>query len=64
MADQAPSIEYLRAAAALQGVHPDDDDLEAVQGFLGVLLPAFEGLDALIPEGTVPAGMFVPTDDS
>ncbi|MGI9657496.1 MAG: hypothetical protein ACR2OD_01205 [Gaiellaceae bacterium] len=64
MADQAPSIDSLRAAAALQGVHPDDADLIAVQGFLSVLLPAFEGLDELIPDGTVPAGMFVPTDDA
>ncbi len=62
MADEAPSIEYLRAAAALQGVHPSDEDLEAVQGFLSVLLPAFSELETMTPAGTVPAGMFVPID--
>ena len=62
MADEAPSIDYLRSAAALQGVHPSDEDLAAVQGFLGVLLPAFRELEGLIPDGTVPAGMFVPTE--
>ena len=64
MTGEAPSIEYLRAAAALQGIHPSDEDLAAVQGFLGVLLPAFDGLGALIPDGTVPAAMFVDTSDS
>jgi hypothetical protein len=58
----APSLEHLRAVAALQGVHPSDEDLAAVQGFLGVLLPAFSELDTLSPPGTVPAAMFVPTD--
>lgn len=62
MPDPPPSIEHLRAVAALQGIHPSDEDLEAVQGFLRVLLPAFDGLEALIPDGTVPAAMFVPTD--
>ena len=62
MPAQPPSIEYLRASAALQGVEPSDDDLAAVQGFLGVLLPAFEQLDDLTPDETVPAAMFVPTD--
>ncbi len=62
MADRAPSIEYLRAAAALQGVEPSDEDLDAVQGFLGVLLPAFDVLEDVTPAETVPAAMFVPTD--
>lgn len=63
MSDELPSIDYLRAAAALQGVHPADDDLRAAQGFLNVLLPAFAELENLTPEGTVPAGMFVPTEE-
>ena len=62
MPDPAPSIEHLRAAAALHGIHPSDEDLAAVQGFLEVLLPAFDGLEALIPDGTVPAAIFVPTE--
>ena len=62
MSGTAPSLEHLRAVAALHGVHPSDEDLEAVQGFLGVLLPEFAELDTLIPPGTVPAAMFVPTD--
>jgi hypothetical protein len=62
VSEQTPSIEYLRAAAALQGVHAHDDDLEAARGFLSVLLPSFAVLESLTPDGTVPAGMFVPTE--
>lgn len=62
MAGEAPSIEHLRSVAALRDIHPSDDDLAAVQGFLEVLLPAFSELERLTPDGTVPAGMFVPTD--
>ena len=62
MSGAVPSLDYLREAAALQGVYPNDEDLEAVRGFLAVLLPAFTELDSLIPRGTVPAAMFVPID--
>jgi hypothetical protein len=58
-----PSIEELRAQAALQGVAPADADLERVQAFLAVLLPAFEELEALVPPDTVPAGLFLPVED-
>ena len=61
MSGTAPSLEHLRAVAASRGVHPSDEDLVAVQGFLGVLLPEFAELDSLIPPGTVPAAMFIPT---
>lgn len=39
-----------------QGVSPEDADLEAVRGFLDVILPALEDLDRRIP------GDIVPTD--
>lgn len=57
---QVPSIDELRAQAAQQGVEPTDEDLERVQAFLGVLLPAFEELERLVPPDTVPAGLFLP----
>jgi hypothetical protein len=55
-----PSIDELRAEAARRGVAAADEDLERVQAFLAVLAPAFEALEALVPPGTVPAGLFVP----
>lgn len=59
-----PSIDTMRELAALQGVHPTQEDLEAVQGFLAVLLPAFRELEQLVPPETVPAAMFVPTEEA
>lgn len=50
----APSIELLRELAAAQGVTPTDDDLEAVLGFLRVLLPAFRELERTIPPDAEP----------
>lgn len=63
LTDSAPSLDLLRVLAAQQGVHPEDADLEAVQGFLSVLLPAFAELERLVPASTVPAGMFLPADE-
>jgi hypothetical protein len=60
--DEVPTIDQLRDAAAQEGVHPDDADLEAVQAFLRVLVPQFRALERLVPADTVPAGMFVPTE--
>lgn len=51
-----PSIDDLRAQAAVQGVEPTDEDLERVQAFLAVLLPAFEELDQIVRAETVPTG--------
>ena len=62
MTTQAPSIDHLRAVAELRGIDPSDEDLAAVQEFLSFLLPAFEELRRLTPDGTVPAGMFIPTE--
>jgi hypothetical protein len=58
-----PSIDELRAESARQGVNPTDEDLERIQGFLSVLLPAFEALEHLVPPETVPAALFVPTEE-
>lgn len=55
-----PSLAELRSLAEAQGVAPTDEDLEAVRGFLEVLLPAFEELERVVPSGTVPAGLFLP----
>jgi hypothetical protein len=55
-----PSIEELRAQAFRQGVEPTEEDLERVQAFLAVLLPAFAELERVVPPDTVPAGLFLP----
>ena len=47
-----PSIDFLRAAAAQQGVSPSDEDLEGVLGFLEVILPRLEEIEGRIPPGT------------
>ena len=43
-------LDVLRALCERQGVTPEDEDLKAVQGFLRVILPALEELEARIPE--------------
>jgi hypothetical protein len=55
-----PSIDDLRAEAGVQGVEPTDEDLERVQAFLAVLLPAFEELERIVQAETVPAAPFLP----
>jgi hypothetical protein len=47
-----PPIDFLRAAAAQQGVSPTDEDLEGVLGFLDVVLPRLEEIEERIPPGT------------
>jgi hypothetical protein len=59
----APSVELLRVLAAQQGIHPADADLEAVRGFLAVLLPAFAELERKVPPETVPAGLPFPVPE-
>jgi hypothetical protein len=44
----------------VQGVEPTDEDLERVQAFLAVLLPAFEELERIVQAETVPAARFLP----
>jgi len=47
-----PSIEFLRAIAAQQGVDPDDADLEAVLGFLSVVMPGLAEIERRLPAET------------
>jgi hypothetical protein len=49
-----PAVEHLRALAAAQGVFPDDDDLEAVTGFLTRILPALRELEEDLPAEATP----------
>jgi hypothetical protein len=58
-----PSIDELRTQAARRGVEATDEDLRQVQGFLEVLLPAFDQLERVVPADTVPAGLFLPAPD-
>ena len=47
-----PSIELLRAIAAQQGVSPQDGDLEAVLGFLTVVMPGLADIERRLPAET------------
>lgn len=49
-----PSLEQLRALAAAQGVHPEDEDLEGVLGFLTRVLPALADVEERLPKETPP----------
>jgi hypothetical protein len=49
-----PSIELLRSLAAQQNVHPEDRDLEAVLGFLRLILPALADIDERLPADFAP----------
>jgi len=52
LAPQAPSIAFLREAAAQQGVFPGDADLEGVLGFLEVVLPRLAEIEERLPPET------------
>ena len=43
-------LDLLRALCERQGVNPEDEDLEAVEGFLRAILPALEALERLVPD--------------
>jgi hypothetical protein len=47
-----PAVEHLRAAAAAQGVFPEDEDLEGVLGFLERILPQLRELEERLPSET------------
>jgi hypothetical protein len=49
-----PSIELLRSLAAQQNIHPEDADLEAVLGFLRLILPALADIDERLPADFAP----------
>ena len=54
MGSESSPIERLREAAAAQGVHPTDEDLEGVSGFLERILPALAEIEERLPPETVP----------
>jgi hypothetical protein len=47
-----PSLDFLRAAAAQQGVFVDDEDIAGVLGFLEVVLPRLAELEQRLPPET------------
>ena len=47
-----PSIDFLREAAAQQGVFVNDEDLAGVLGFLEVVLPRLTELEQRLPPET------------
>jgi hypothetical protein len=49
---EAPSVDFLREAAAQQGVFPQDEDLRGVLGFLEVVLPRLAELEQRLPPET------------
>jgi hypothetical protein len=49
-----PSIDFLRSLAAQQNVHPEDADLEAVLGFLRLILPALADIEERLPSDFAP----------
>lgn len=55
-----PSVEALRAQAAVMGVTPSDADLEAVLGFLTQILPALEEIERQLPLESAPTGNGAP----
>ena len=54
MDSESSPIERLREVAAVQGVHPTDDDLEGVRGFLDRILPALAEIEERLPPETTP----------
>jgi hypothetical protein len=58
-----PGDEGLRALAAAQGIELSDEDLEGVQGFLGVFLPALARLDELLPPDAPGPGALSPAPE-
>jgi hypothetical protein len=51
---QPLTIERLREAAEQQRVHPSDEDLEGVLGFVTRVLPALAEIEERLPPETPP----------
>ncbi len=47
-----PSLDFLRAAAAQQGVFVEDDDLTLALAFLEVVLPRLADIERRLPSET------------
>ena len=54
MESESNPVERLREAAAAQGVHPTEEDLEDVRGFLDLILPALAEIEDRLPPETAP----------
>jgi hypothetical protein len=54
MDSECSPIERLRETAAAQGVHPTDEDLDGVGGFLERILPALAEIEERLPPETAP----------
>jgi hypothetical protein len=54
MQSEDSPLETLREQAALQGVSPTDEDLEAARTFLEVILAPLRELEERIPPGIEP----------
>jgi hypothetical protein len=54
MGSESSPLDQLREAAAAQGVHPTDEDLEGVRDFLDRILPALAEIEARLPPETTP----------
>ena len=54
MGNESTPLSVLREIAALQGVHPTDEDLEGVRDFLDRILPVLAELEERIPPEALP----------
>ncbi|MGE5273535.1 MAG: hypothetical protein ACM3QU_07220 [Verrucomicrobiota bacterium] len=54
MESESSPVERLREAAAAQGVHPTEEDLEGVRSFLDLILPALSEIEERLPSETAP----------
>lgn len=54
MDSESSPLRHLREAAAGQGVHPTDEDLEGVRDFLDRILPALAEIEERLPPETEP----------
>jgi hypothetical protein len=54
MGTESSLVSALREIAQQQGVHPTDEDLEGVLGFLTRILPALSEIEERIPPETAP----------
>lgn len=54
MGTESTPLSALREIARLQGVHPTDEDLEGVLGFLDKILPALAEIEEQLPPDTEP----------
>jgi hypothetical protein len=54
METESSPLQRLREAAAAQGVHPTDEDLEGVRDFLDRILPVLAEIEERLPAESPP----------